>query len=78
MNENSKPTQNELVLNYIREFGSITQLEAIVDLGVMRLASRVSDLRKKGYNIISDWVAVKNRHEENSHIKRYRLGEERT
>lgn len=78
MNENSKPTQNELVLNYMREFGSITQLEAIVDLGVMRLASRVSDLRKKGYNIISDWVAVKNRREENSHIKRYRLGEEQT
>lgn len=78
MNENSKPTQNELVLNYMREFGSITQLEAIVDLGVMRLASRVSDLRKKGYNIISDWVAVKNRREENSHIKRYRLVEEQT
>ena len=75
MNENSKPTRNERILNYINEFGSITQLEAIVDLGVMRLASRVSDLRKKGYNIISDWVAVKNRYGENSHIKRYRLGE---
>lgn len=76
MNTNSKPTQNERILNYIREFGSITQLEAIVDLGVMRLASRVSDLRRKGYNIISEWVAVKNRYGECSHIKRYKLGEE--
>lgn len=76
MNTNSKPTQNERIIQYIETFGSITQLEAIVDLGVMRLASRVSDLRRKGYNIISEWVAVKNRYGENSHIKRYRLGEE--
>ncbi len=70
----SKPTQNERILNYIEEFGSITQLDALRDLGVMRLASRVSDLRSKGYNIISKTEAVKNRHEEICYIKRYSLG----
>lgn len=44
-----KPTQNERIIAYIKEFGSITQLEALKDLGVMRLASRISDLKKRGY-----------------------------
>ena len=71
----SKPTQNERILDYIHEFGSITQLEALRDLGVMRLASRMSDLRKQGYDIISKTEAVKNRYDESCHIKRYSLGE---
>lgn len=71
----SKPTQNERILNYIEEFGSITQLDALRDLGVMRLASRVSDLRSKGYNIVSKTEAVKNRYGESCHIKRYSFGE---
>ena len=66
-------TQTERVLDYIHEFGSITQLEALKDLGVMRLASRVSDLKKQGYPIISSVEAVKNRYDENCYIKRYRL-----
>lgn len=68
-------TQTERVLAYIREFGSITQLEALRDLGVMRLASRVSDLRKQGYNISGKNEAVKNRYGETCYIKRYRESE---
>ena len=68
----SKMTQTERVLAYIREFGSITQLEALQDLGVMRLASRVSDLRKQGYPIVGTVEPVKNRYGETCHIKRYR------
>lgn len=68
-------TQNDRVLQYIREFGSITQLEALQDLGVMRLASRVSDLRRQGVKIASKTEAVKNRYGETCHIKRYSLGE---
>ena len=45
------------------------------DLGVMRLASRISDMRKQGHNIVSKTVAVKNRYGEDCHIKRYSLGE---
>lgn len=72
-----KPTQNERILSYIREFGSITQFEAMRDLGVMRLASRISDMRMRGYNIVSDWVKVENRWKEKVPVKRYRLaGEE--
>lgn len=68
-----KETQAQRVLDYIDEFGSITQLEALRDLGVMRLASRISDLKKQGYPIKSDRETVKNRFGENCNIKRYSL-----
>lgn len=74
--KHSKPTQNNRILEYIAQFGSITQLDALRDLGVMRLASRVSDLRKKGYNIVSTSEEVKNRYGEACRIKRYSLGGE--
>lgn len=72
--QHTNPTQNERILSYIEEHGSITQLEALNDLGVMRLASRISDLKRKGYNIISENVTVKNRFDEKCSIKRYSIG----
>lgn len=66
-------TQNQRVIAYMEQFGSITQLEALRDLGIMRLASRISDLKKQGYTIESTTEAVNNRWEETCHIKRYRL-----
>ena len=66
-----KSTQTQRILDYIEQFGSITQLEALKDLGVMRLASRMSDLKRMGYPIISKTEAVKNRFDENCYIKRY-------
>lgn len=68
------PTQNDRIIDYIKRFGSITQLEALQDLGVMRLASRISDLRKLGYPIIGEQEVVKNRFGEDCHIKRYKIG----
>ena len=71
-----KPTQNQRILDYIQEFGSITQLEALRDLGVMRLASRISDLRRLGYPITSETASVENRFGEMCHIKRYMMAGE--
>jgi hypothetical protein len=68
-----KATQAERVLSYIEEFGSITQMEALADLGVMRLASRISDLKKMGYPIKGETITVKNRYAEDCYIKRYSL-----
>lgn len=70
-----KATQSERILEYITTFGSITQMEALRDLGVMRLASRISDLKKQGYPIKSDIEAVKNRFDETCYIKRYSMGD---
>ena len=66
----SKATQAQRVLAYMEQYGSITQYEALRDLGVMRLASRISDLKKLGYPIKSEVVAVKNRFDEDCYIKR--------
>ena len=52
------------------------QLEALKDLGVMRLASRISELKRQGYPIDSKIVTVRNRFEEDVHIKRYMLREQ--
>lgn len=66
-----KLTQNERILKYISDFGSITQLEALADLGIMRLASRISDLKMLGNDIDSSYISVKNRYGEKCKIKRY-------
>lgn len=69
----SKATQASRILDYMNTFGSITQLEALKDLGVMRLASRISDLKKQGHPIHSETITVKNRFDEDCYIKRYSL-----
>lgn len=51
MQNNSNPTQCDMILDYLKDFGEITQLDALKDLGIMRLASRVSELKRKGYAI---------------------------
>lgn len=55
------------------EFGSITQLEALRDLGCFRLASRINDLKNKGYKIRREMVDVNNRYGEVVQIARYRF-----
>lgn len=69
----AKTTQNQRVLDYIAEKGSITQLEALQELGIMRLASRISDLKREGYAIKGVTETVKNRFNEDCHIKRYSM-----
>ena len=73
MSENKKPTQCERILDYMKRFGSITQLEALQDLACFRLASRISELRKDGWAIKAEQVAVKNRFQETCYIKKYSL-----
>ena len=68
-----KATQNQRILEYMIRFGGITQFEALQDLGVMRLASRISDLRSKGFDIRSETITVKNRFQEDCHIAKYSL-----
>jgi hypothetical protein len=69
----AKATQEQRILDYMVRFGGITQLEALRDLGVMRLASRISDLRQKGHDIKSETITVRNRFEEECHVSRYSL-----
>lgn len=70
---NTNPTQCQRILDYMEQNGGITQFEAMIDLGVMRLASRISELKKEGYEIQSKIIAVRNRYGEPCYVKEYRL-----
>ena len=72
--EHSRPTQAQRVLDYMDKHGGITQIEGLRDIGVMRLASRISELRKNGHAITSEMVTVKNRYGESCRVKRYSMG----
>ena len=67
------PSQNERILDYMRTHGGITQMEAIKSIGVMRLASRISDLRRRGYIINDRFKTVTNRYGEKCNVKVYWL-----
>jgi biotin operon repressor len=56
-----KHTHKTRLLEYLEEFGSITTLQAIVDLGNTRLASRIHELRREGYDITSQPMKVPTR-----------------
>ena len=73
--ENHKPTQNQRVFDYIKKNGSITQKQADT-IAVRRLPSRIYDLRRMGYKIVSETVKVRNKYGEPCHVSRYRFAEE--
>ena len=70
-----KITQCDRILRHMKDYGSITSLEAVNEYGVMRLASRINDLRAQGIAISSEVVSGKNRYGETTHYAVYRLAE---
>ena len=47
----AKQTHKTRLLDYLRNYGSITSLEAIRDLGNTRLSATIYVLKDEGYNI---------------------------
>ena len=68
-------TQHQKVLNYIEKHGSITPFEAFRDLGITKLATRISEMRKKGMEFKIEIVQGKNRDEEPVRYARYSFKE---
>lgn len=66
-------TQTERVLDYLQCYHSITALDALRDLWIMRLASRISDLRRAGYSIRRTMIEVENRFGGKTRVARYEL-----
>ena len=42
-----KISQKDRIINYIREFGSISSWEAYADLGITQLGARIDQLKKR-------------------------------
>ena len=70
-----KLTQCQKIIDYMTQFGSISSFEAFADLGIVRLASRIHDLKCQGYNIASETKSSKNRFGETVSFKVYRLAD---
>jgi len=68
-----KLNQRQRIINYIREFGSISSWEAYSDLGITQLGARIDQLKKEGYIFITKWESKLNRYGEKTDFKRYYL-----
>lgn len=72
-----KITQCERILRHMKDYGSISSLEAMNEYGIMRLASRINDLKAQGIDIVSEVKTGKNRYGEDTHFAVYKLKEEK-
>ena len=72
-----RTTQRAMVLQYMKEFGSITRMDAAVDIGCMELSSRIGELEKKeGWRINHKRESGRNRFGDPTHWTRYSIKEE--
>lgn len=67
-------TQCERIIRHLEDYGSITSATAMEEYGIMRLASRISDLKKQGVPIKKEAVSGKNRYGERTSYAKYSLG----
>lgn len=51
-------SQNNSILEYLKQGNSITALEALKSFQCMRLASRVNDIKNMGYEVISSMIEI--------------------
>ena len=70
-----KITQKDRIINYIREFGSISSWEAYKDLGITQLGARIDQLKKEGYEFRTAWESNTNRFGKKTEYKRYYLAD---
>jgi len=68
-------SQTEKILRHMERYGSITPLDALREYGIMRLASRICDIKKAGIHVITETETSKNRDGEPVRYARYRLEE---
>ena len=69
-------SQKKMVLDYIREFGSITPLDAFRDLGITRLSAIVFRLREGGHDIKADIELGRSRFGNPTRYARYSFGKD--
>lgn len=68
-------TQHEAIVRYMRDFGSITPMEAFSDLGITKLSTRIGELCRSGVAIEREYVNSTNRYGEATKYMKYRLVE---
>lgn len=51
-------TQKQKILDHLAKHESITTFEAFSELGITKLTTRISELRRDGYDITSETVML--------------------
>lgn len=70
----TQKTQKELILDHLRNFGTLEPLEALREYGIYRLGARISELRSQGVQISKEMVASKSSITGKTvHFAKYRL-----
>lgn len=64
--------QHKQILDYIAAFGSITPMDAFSDLGITKLATRISEMRQIGVRFEQDYDKCINRLGKPAKFMRYR------
>lgn len=68
-------TQQQRIIQYMRDFGSITPMDAFRDLGITKLATRISEMTRNGQAVSRNMETSRNRYGETVRYMRYRLAE---
>lgn len=68
-------TQKQRIIDYINKFGSITTLDAFMDLGITRLSARIAEMEQDGIVLNRAWESNKNRFGETVRYVRYSFPE---
>lgn len=66
-------TQKQRILEYVKEFGSISRREGFMDLGITELSSRIGELEAIGYRFDRKTEVSKNRYGDETSYTRYTL-----
>lgn len=69
-------TQREAIIEYIEIFGSITPMQAFADLGITKLATRISEMRKAGMDFKIETVSSTNRYGHTVQYAKYSFAED--
>lgn len=73
INMNKKLRHQDRVLNYIKEFGSITSAECFTELGIIDLPKKICLFQDEGYVFKKEPITKKNRYGDSTTYKRYSL-----
>lgn len=68
-------TQKEAILKFLDDNKTITPFEAFSELGITKLATRISELKKDGYVFNTETVSKLNRYGRKVSFARYSLME---
>jgi len=69
----AKLTQKEKVLRHLQEVGALTPVQAFFDYSIMRLATRIFELKEDGYDIETIMLKSENKFGEPVRYAQYKL-----